>query len=118
MENDITPSFNVTHPELRPGEKFLMNILLDGPYRRDYETVEEYIEAKNMPDFSKDEKDSFQNQFKDICYHSKRIGEIAYSVSGEINHYCRPVFVKVEEEEKSLGEYLFEQSLIELVLSY
>lgn len=61
-------TFNETHPELRDGEIFLTN-------------------------FYKGDDKSFYR----IGYNTKRIGNIAYTVNGEIAKYTFPVFIQKKE---------------------
>ena len=64
-------SFNDTHPELRPGEKWRSNVWLDGCGH-----------SANM------------TWYKNLTLPGKRLGKIAYAMNGVILPEARPLFIE------------------------
>lgn len=65
------------HPELREGEVFLTNI--ESPLR------------------SREERTIGTARFHEIIYQTKRLGEVAYTTSGQVLKGNSPVFVQRQE---------------------
>ena len=97
--------FNRTHPELEKGEIFLENIkkgkteMKMGMAMRNSKNQE----VGDIWPIFKRIKTGKWNDFEELCFKSKRLGNVAYNSVGKIIRGARPVFMKIWELKKEKG---------------
>jgi len=96
MKKAITPDFNRNHPELRRGEIFFQNIR-KGETTLHMGMVMRGPEKGILYDIFKHKNTGKWDDFKEIHFKTKRMGQKAYNSEGKIIPCFKPVFVKLKE---------------------
>ena len=89
MSEIMSLGFNKNHPELERGEMFLTNISLSKTY------------YYWMPEYWMPEPRARMNEWTAIGWSTKRLGNFAYDIRGNIIPELRPVFVQEREIQKA-----------------
>lgn len=108
MKNKKWKKFNVTHPELQPGERFLWNVSNTSPL-----PVIGQGRMTLIPAIDQMNNYYLLGQFASIRYTSKRLGKIAYDNFGKIIPGSKPVFVSEIEFQTFNKRPLRNSSVIE-----